>query len=105
MSMSFVPLHVHSHYSLLKALPKLGPLVEAAKSAGCTSLALTDLGNLYGAIEFYKDCKDEDIKPILGLDVHIGGEMRLVLLAQNLDGYHNLLSLVTEANLLGTKIL
>ncbi|MDB5225016.1 MAG: polymerase subunit alpha, polymerase subunit alpha protein [Candidatus Adlerbacteria bacterium] len=101
--MSFVPLHVHSHYSLLKALPKVGPLVEAAKAAGCTTLALTDLGNMYGAIEFYKECKDEGIKPILGLDVHVGNEMRLVLLAENVDGYHNLLSLITESNLEGTE--
>ena len=54
MAAKFVPLHVHSHYSLLKALPKIPDLVQKAKEAGCESLALTDLDNLYGAIEFIK---------------------------------------------------
>ncbi len=95
----FVHLHAHSHYSLLRALPKIPDLVAAAKKEGCSALALTDLDNLYGAIEFYKECKAQNIKPILGLDAHVGNEQRLVLLAQNNIGYKHLLALVSEANL------
>ena len=55
--MKFTHLHTHSHYSLLQALPKIDELIDAAKDNGLESLALTDNGNLYGAIEFYKECK------------------------------------------------
>ncbi|MBC7836462.1 DNA polymerase III subunit alpha [Acetobacteraceae bacterium] len=99
MSAVFVPLHVHSHYSLLKALPKIPDLVAAAKAQGCTALALTDIGNLYGAIEFYKECKAVGIKPIIGLDAHIGDGKRLILYAENEIGYKNLLSIVTQSHL------
>jgi len=81
--------------------------VAAAKAQGCEALALTDLGNLYGAIEFYQECKKAGIKPILGVDMALaapegaaaqsGG--RLVLLAETTVGYKNLLSLITETNL------
>ena len=63
MSATFTHLQVHSHYSLLGALPKIPQLGARAQAQGCTALALTDLGNLYGAIEFYKECKKEGIKP------------------------------------------
>src|SRR3989344_1779773 len=99
MAPKFVHLHVHSHYSLLKALPKIPDLVARAKAEGCEALALTDLDNLYGAIEFYKECKAQDIKPILGLDAHIGDGRRLLLYAQNRAGYQNLLQLVTKSHL------
>ncbi len=99
MAAKFVPLHVHSHYSLLRALPKIPQLVARAKGAGCEALALTDLNNLYGAIEFYKECKAQGIKPIIGLDAHVGDGKRLLLYAQNLTGYHNLLKLVTQSHL------
>lgn len=95
----FVHLHVHSHYSLLHALPKIPDLVAAAKQAGCEALALTDLGNLYGAIEFYKECKKAGIQPILGVDCKLEGGERLLLYAENEAGYKNLLALVTAANL------
>lgn len=98
MSACFVPLHVHSHYSLLKSLPKIPDLVEAAKKAGCEALALTDLDNLYGAIEFYKECKKAEIKPIIGVDIHAGEGKRILLYAENLEGYKNLLALVTKAH-------
>lgn len=107
MSAPFAHLHVHSHYSLLQALPKLPNLVAAAKAQGCEALALTDLGNLYGAIEFYQECQKAGIKPILGVDIALaapedaaaqsGG--RLVLLAENETGYKNLLGLITDTNL------
>ncbi len=94
----FVHLHVHSHFSLLHALPKIDELVAAAKDAGCSALALTDMGNLYGAIEFYKECKKKEIKPIIGIDIKLEGGNRMVLLAENETGYKNLLAMVTNAN-------
>ena len=100
----FTHLHTHSHYSLLSALPKLDDLIAEVKKDGMTSLALTDNGNLYGAIEFYKTCKKKEIKPIIGVDFYVAARARtdmqpgidnrrsrLVLLAQNLVGYKNLI--------------
>ncbi|MSR70761.1 DNA polymerase III subunit alpha [Candidatus Kaiserbacteria bacterium] len=95
----FVPLHVHSHYSLLKALPKIPALVAAAKKEGYTALALTDIDNLYGAIEFYKECKAEGIKPIIGLDAKTEGGGRVLLYAKDLTGYKNLIQLVSKSHL------
>src|SRR3989344_2272936 len=104
--MAFTHLHVKSHYSLLGALPKIPDLVARAKKEGMQALALTDLGNLYGALEFYKTCKQEGIKPIIGVecyeairsrhDKQTGGDnrtTRLILLAKNETGYRNLLQL------------
>ena len=114
MSTPFTHLHTHSHYSLLAALPKIDELVAEAKKHGMTSLALTDNGNLYGAIEFYKACEKSQIKPIIGVDffVSIRGRTdmqagvdnkrsRLVLLATNEVGYRNLVQLVTLSHLEG----
>ncbi len=114
MSSRFVHLHVHSHYSLLSALPKIDELVGAAKAAGMSALALTDNGNLYGAIEFYKECKNEGLKPIIGVDCYLAARtrhdkqagvdnrrQRLVLLAMNTAGYKNLIRLVTDSYLEG----
>ncbi|MFA7252607.1 MAG: DNA polymerase III subunit alpha [Candidatus Paceibacterota bacterium] len=110
----FVHLHTHSHYSLLNALPKIDDLIKEAKKNGMPALALTDNANLYGAIEFYKTCKKNEIKPIIGADMYVaartrndkqGGvdnrRSRLILLARDLDGYKNLIKLVTFANLEG----
>jgi len=110
----FSHLHTHSHYSLLNALPKIPDLIKAAKDDGMKALALTDSGNLYGAIEFYKECLKAEIKPIIGLDAYVAirsrhdkqagidnRRSRLVLLAENLEGYNNLIKLVTAANLEG----
>lgn len=110
----FIHLHTHSHYSLLQALPKIPDLVSAAKKDGMTALALTDNGNMYGAIEFYKECKAQGVKPILGVDFYVAPRSRtdkqagidsrrtrLVLLAKDLDGYHNLIQLVTASYLEG----
>ena len=98
MSAKFVHLHVHSHYSLLQALPKIPELVARAKKEGCEALALTDRGNLYGAIEFVKECTQGGIKPIVGVDIQVENNKRLLLYAQNYAGYKNLLALVTESN-------
>jgi DNA polymerase-3 subunit alpha len=112
--MSFVHLHVHSHYSLLDGLGKPAELVTAAKQQGSPAIALTDHGVLYGAIEFYKHAKKEDIKPIIGVEAYIAPVSRfdknsdpeskpfhLVLLAENNEGYENLLELVTKSHLEG----
>ncbi|MES2985792.1 MAG: DNA polymerase III subunit alpha [Patescibacteria group bacterium] len=112
--MSFTHLHVHSHYSLLQAVPKIDELVKKTKEFGMTSLALTDNGNLYGAIEFYKECTAKGIKPIIGVDFYVAARTRFdkegrldtkrtrhVLLAKNYEGYLNLIKLVTDSNLEG----
>ena len=91
----FAHLHVHSHYSLLRALPKIPDLVGAAKKEGCTALVLTDRDNLYGAIEFYQKCEKSGIKPIIGVSFGRDAGTRLILLAENYDGYKNLMALVT----------
>ncbi len=113
-SADFCHLHVHSHYSLLQALPKIPDLVKHAKKLNMRALALTDAGNMYGAIEFYKECKKKEIKPILGVDFFVATRTRLdrepgidnkrtrlILLAKNLNGYKNLIKLVTTSNLDG----
>jgi DNA polymerase-3 subunit alpha len=110
----FAHLHTHSHYSLLEALPKIEDLVREAKKGGSSALALTDSGNLYGAIEFYKECTAAEIKPIIGVDTFVAARTRfdkearvdsvrsrLVLLAENETGYKNLLKLVTASYLEG----
>lgn len=112
--MKFTHLHVHSHYSLLQALPKIPELVTAAKNDGMGALALTDSGNMYGAIEFYKECKKAGIKPIIGVDAYLASRTRfdkqagvdkeryrLVLLCKNETGYKNLMKLVTASYLEG----
>ena len=66
--MKFTHLHTHSHYSLLDGLAKIDDLVNRVKELGMDSIALTDHGNLYGAIEFYQKAKAAGIKPILGVE-------------------------------------
>ena len=112
----FIHLHTHSHYSLLDGLSKIEKLVALAKEAGMPAMAITDHGNMYGAIEFYKLAKKEGIKPIIGVEAYMtagsrkdrateaGGTKRyyhLTLLAKNVAGYKNLMKLVTLANLEG----
>ncbi len=111
---NFVHLHVHSHYSLLDGLSKVEDLVAKAKEFGMTALALTDHGAMYGAIDFYKECKDAGIKPIVGCEVYVANRTRfdrdptvdnkryhLTLLSKNNVGYKNLMKLVSKANLEG----
>ncbi len=110
----FTHLHVHSHYSLLDGLPKIDDLLDYAKSLGMDSIAITDHGVLYGAVEFYKKAKAKGIKPIIGVEVYVafekleqkragvdGKRYHLVLLAKNEEGYKNLVKLVTKAHLEG----
>ncbi len=112
--MKFTHLHTHSHYSLLQALPKIGELVNIAKEMGMESLALTDNGNMYGTIEFYKECKKASIKAIIGIDAYLASRtrfdkesgidksrFRLILLCKNEIGYKNLMKLVSLSYLEG----
>ena len=114
MEKNFVHLHTHSHYSLLDGLSKVDAMVKRAQELKMPALALTDHGNMYGAIEFYKLCKSHGIKPIIGVEAYIAERTRfdkepgidakryhLTLLAKNEKGYKNLLKLVSRANLEG----
>jgi DNA polymerase-3 subunit alpha len=107
----FVHLHVHSHYSLLNAIPTPKELVKAANEDGQKALALTDSGALYGAIDFLKACEKGKIKPIIGIDAYLAPRTRfdaeanidkprarLVLLAKSNLGYKNLIKMVTLSN-------
>ncbi len=110
----FVHLHTHSHYSLLQGLTKIPDLVKQAKSYGMEALALTDYGSMYGSIEFYKTCRKEGIKPIIGLDAYMAfrsledkehgidtKRYPFTLLAYNHAGYQNLMKLVTQSFIKG----
>ncbi|MFA7244557.1 MAG: DNA polymerase III subunit alpha [Candidatus Magasanikbacteria bacterium] len=110
--MDFVHLHVHSHYSLLNGLTKVKPLIKAAKAKGFKALALTDYGSMYGAIEFYQICLEEGIKPIIGFEAYVMSGSRknldeekniyrLILLAENFEGYQNLMRLSSKGHLEG----
>ena len=110
---NFVHLHVHTEYSLLDGLTKIKNLVNTVKEMGMNSIAITDHGNMYGAIEFYKACKKADIKPIIGCEIYMAPNGRLdkspnnrrsnhlILLAKNTQGYKNLMTLVSIANIEG----
>ncbi|MFH1575400.1 MAG: DNA polymerase III subunit alpha [Candidatus Nealsonbacteria bacterium] len=112
--MKFTHLHVHSHYSLLDGLPKIDELLDYVKECGMDSVAITDHGVLYGAVEFFKKAKAKGLKPIIGCEVYVAVEsmtqMRpgidnaryhLILLAKNEQGYQNLVKLITKAHLEG----
>jgi DNA polymerase-3 subunit alpha len=111
MARPFVHLHVHTEYSLLDGACRVPDLVDRAKELGMPALALTDHGNLFGAIEFYKACKKAGIKPIVGCEVYVAPDRlekknrenttHMVLLAKNEAGYQNLIKLVTAAHLEG----
>jgi len=114
LSTDFVHLHVHSMYSLLNAVPTPKELAKAAKADGQDALAITDAGALYGVIDFYQACKNEGVKPILGLDAFLAPRTRfdkehpidkprsrVVLLAKTFKGYQNLIEIVTRSNIDG----
>ncbi len=114
---NFVHLHVHSDYSLLDGCCRIDRLMDRALELGMPALALTDHGNLYGAIEFYNQAKAKGIKPLIGCELYLVETSRLEkkgrnddegksifhlgLLAKNLTGYQNLLKLVSDAHLKG----
>ncbi|HBP51197.1 MAG: polymerase III, alpha subunit protein [Candidatus Shapirobacteria bacterium GW2011_GWE1_38_10] len=105
--MSFVHLHLHTEYSLLDGLSKIKKLVNLIKEQGGNAVAITDHGNMYGAIEFYKACQKADIKPIIGCEIYtcIGHRSEktsqnrknnhLILLVKDTQGYKNLMKLVS----------
>lgn len=110
----YVHLHNHTHHSLLDGVTKVDELVERVKYLGMQAVAITDHGTLSGAIEFYKACKDQDIKPIIGIETYVAARTihdrdpakdkaryHLILLAMNNVGYQNLMKLSTTANLEG----
>ncbi len=110
----FVHIHCHSTYSLLEALPSPKEIVERTKELGQNAVGLADKGYTYGLIEFYKACKNEGIRPLLGLETYVAARTRhdkessidtrrypLVLLAATNEGYANLLELATHAALEG----
>jgi len=114
MGQKFTHLHVHSHYSLLDGLPKIDELLDYVKESGMDSVALTDHGALYGAVEFFKKAKEREIKPIIGCEMYMAFEKmtqerpnidavryHLLLLAKNEEGYRNLVKLLTKAYLEG----
>lgn len=104
----FTHLHVHTQFSLLDGACRLNGLVSRAKELGMTSLAITDHGNMYGAVDFYKECKKQGIKPVIGCEVYVAPRTRfdkdkvldkeynhLILLAKNERGYKNLIKMVS----------
>ncbi len=115
MKQDFVHLHVHTKYSLLDSVCHIEPLVQTAKEFGMTALAMTDNGNLFGAIDFYNACTKVGIKPIIGAEVYVAPESRfersthglpgasypLVLLCKDDTGYRNLIELVSIGYLEG----
>ena len=108
--MAFTHLHLHTEYSLLDGACRISQLVERVKALGQTSVAITDHGVMYGAVDFYKACKAAGIKPIIGCEVYVaprtrfdrvheldGSARHLVLLCRNEEGYRNLSYMVSMA--------
>lgn len=108
MAQAFVHLHTHSEYSFVDGSIKIPALVETAKKMGHTHIALTDHCNMHGAVEFFFKAKDAGLTPIIGCEIYVWGHTKsqseqavhqLVLLAQNTQGYKNLLKIVSSAYL------
>jgi len=109
MDRNFTHLHLHTEYSLLDGAARITKLMERASKLGMKNIAVTDHGVMYGAVEFYKQAKDHGIKPIIGCEVYIAERSRLdkdpvkdknqyhlILLAENQQGYKNLMKIVSE---------
>ncbi len=114
MKSDYVHLHVHTEYSLLDGAARIKELVAAAARKEMKALAITDHGSMFGVIDFYKECRKADMKPILGCEVYVAprtmeekeagrddANYHLVLLAENETGYRNLLRIVSEAYIRG----
>jgi DNA polymerase III subunit alpha len=109
----FTHLHTHTEYSLLDGMSKVAPLMDRVQALGQEAIAMTDHGALYGTIDFYREARERGIKPIIGVEAYVAQGSRhsrergdnqpyhLVMLARNMEGYKNLISLVTKANLEG----
>ncbi|MEO9255842.1 MAG: DNA polymerase III subunit alpha, partial [Tepidiformaceae bacterium] len=106
-------LHTHTEFSLLDGMTKMTPLIDRVQALGMDSIAMTDHGALYGAIDFYREATSRGIKPIIGLEAYVAQGSRhsrergdsspyhLIMLARDMTGYKNLIALVTKANLEG----
>ena len=111
----FTHLHCHSHYSLLDGASSIKKLVQRTVDHGMTALALTDHGNLHGALEFYQEARSKDINPIIGYEAYVAEGSRLsrgavdarentyhlTLLCQNKTGFDNLIKMASAASLEG----
>ena len=113
-TMSFVHLHVHSTYSILDGFSKIKPLVARVKELGMPAVALTDHGTMFGTVEFFNAAVDAGIKPIIGLETYLAPRKmtdrepqrdkrtaHLLLLAENMTGYQNLLKIASASQLEG----
>jgi len=107
---NFVHLHVHTEYSLLDGAIRCNEVAAKCKEWGMPAVAMTDHGVMYGAVEFYQQCIDNGVKPIIGCETYVAPEgiantqkrnHHLLLLAENDEGYHNLVRLVSIANTKG----
>ncbi len=115
MASQFVHLHLHTQYSLLDGANQIDPLMQQVKAFGQPAVAMTDHGNMFGAVEFYRKAKEAGVKPIIGCEAYMAPGSRLeknshlahndyyhlILLATNLKGYQNLIKLVSKAYLEG----
>ncbi|HET7651983.1 MAG TPA: DNA polymerase III subunit alpha [Acidimicrobiales bacterium] len=127
MASSFAHLHVHTEYSMLDGASRIGEAVGAAKADGQPAIGITDHGNMYGVLDFYKECRAHDLNPIIGSELYMAGESRaerpsrrgriddtggdvdggqklyyhLTVLAETTQGYRNLMALSSEAYLSG----
>ena len=112
--MSFTHLHVHTEYSLLDGVCRIKKLIERVKELGQTAVAITDHGNMYGAVEFWNTAREAGVKPIIGCEVYVARRTRhdrepkfdaspyhLILLCENNEGYKNLVKLVSLASIEG----
>ncbi len=109
----FTHLHTHTEYSLLDGISRIPDLVNRTRELGMDAMSITDHGSLYGAVDFYSECKDAGIKPIIGCEMYVAHNSRhdrtpnertanhLVLIAKDNTGYRNLLQLVTRSHLEG----
>ena len=108
----FAHLHLHTDYSLLDGAIQIKPLAERVRELGMRACAMTDHGNMYGAVSFYKEMKAHDVKPLIGCEIYMAPGSRfdkpetkrgekpynhMILLAKNLEGYHNLVRLTSKA--------
>ena len=114
--MSFVHLHAHTAYSLLDSSNKIDEYVRRVKELGMNAAAITDHGNMFGVIDFYRACMKEGINPIIGCEVYVAPDSRfsressysddryyhLVLLAENDTGYRNLMKIVSRGYTAGS---
>ena len=110
MKETFTHLHLHTEYSLLDGVGKIDDYLKRAKELGMNSIAITDHGNMFGAIEMYKKAIKNGIKPIIGIEAYVsefemerkdGRNFHLILLAKNERGYKNLMKISSEAYIKG----